>query len=344
MPDLLATLPPLREWTGVDRQRFEAEVLPANEPAILRGLVGHWPAVARGRESGLAIARYLAAMDNGTPVTALMTPPEEEGRIFYDESMAGFNYLRNSLPVSQVLEQVLRYSNFERAPAVAVQSASLADCLPAFASQNVLPVLDASVRPRLWFGTAITTPAHFDESHNVACCVAGRRRFTLFPIEQIANLYVGPLDHSPAGTPLSLVDFAKPDFERFPRFREALAQARTAVLEPGDAIYMPPLWWHHVRSLERVNMLVNYWWTRAADGHANPPFAFDGLLHVVAAIRGLPPEQRRAWREVFDHYVFDTDRDVAGHIPPERQSLLGPMSAEQQAKARADLLKRLRGG
>ena len=139
MPDLLATLPPLREWTGVDRDRFEAEVLPANEPAILRGLVAHWPAVACGRESGAAIARYLAAMDNGKPVTALMTPPEEEGRIFYDASMAGFNYLRNSLPVSKVLEQVLRYANFERAPAVAVQSALIPDCLPGFAEQNVLP-------------------------------------------------------------------------------------------------------------------------------------------------------------------------------------------------------------
>jgi hypothetical protein len=207
----------------------------------------------------------------------------------------------------------------------------------------VLPLLDPKVPPRLWFGTAITTPAHFDESHNVACCVAGRRRFTLFPIEQIANLYIGPLDHSPAGTPLSLVNFAQPDFDRFPRFREALAHARTAVLEPGDAIYIPPLWWHHVLSLERVNMLVNYWWVRAAPGHAQPPFAFDALLHAVTALRGMPPEQRRAWREVFDHYIFDTDRDVTGHIPLERQSMLGPMSAEQYTQARATLLKRLGG-
>ena len=341
MSDLLATLTPLRECTGVDRDRFETEILPGNEPVVLRGLVSHWPAVQRGRESGLAIAQYLAAMDNGTPVNALMTRPEEEGRIFYDESMAGFNYLRTSRTVTEVLEQVLRYSQFERAPAVAAQSALIPACLPGFVDQNVLPLLDAQVAPRLWFGTAITTPAHFDESHNVACCVAGRRRFTLFPIEQIDNLYIGPLDHSPAGTPLSLVNFARPDFDRFPRFREALAHARTAVLEPGDAIYIPPLWWHHVQSLERVNMLVNYWWVRSAPGHARPPFAFDALLHAVAALRGLPPEQRRAWREVFDHYVFDATRDATSHIPAERQSLLGPMSSEQYAQARATLLKRL---
>ncbi len=337
----VSALPTLPEWHGVTRTRFEDEILGRNEPAILRGLVTDWPAVARGRESSLAIAQYLADLDNGTPVTALMTPPEEDGRIFYDASMAGFNFLRTQRSVSQVLEQVLRYAQFERAPAVAVQSAQIASCLPGFTSDNVLPLLDASVAPRLWFGTAITTPAHFDESHNIACCVAGRRRFTLLPPEQIANLYVGPLDHAPAGTPLSLVDFAHPDFERFPRFREALAHARVAELEPGDAIYIPPLWWHHVDSLARLNMLVNYWWIRTVPGHAKPGFALDALMHAVGTLRGLPAAQREAWRVIFEHYVFDTTRDVASHIPPEHRSVLGPMTADQHAKLRLFLKQRL---
>ena len=287
MPDLLADLPSLREWIGVDRARFESEIVPGDEPAILRGVAAHWPVVARARESSLALAQYIAGFDNGTPVTALMTPPEERGRIFYDESMAGFNFMRTERAVTQVLEQVLRYEKFDRAPSVAVQSAQIRRACPA-SDDNALPLLDAGVAPRLWFGTAIATPAHFDESHNIACCVAGRRRFTLLPTEQIANLYIGPLDHSPAGTPLSLVDFAEPDFERFPRFREALAHARVAELEPGDAIYMPPLWWHHVQSLERVNMLVNYWWCARARPRA-PPFALDALMHAVATLRACRP-------------------------------------------------------
>jgi hypothetical protein len=338
---MTSPLPAIAEWHDVTRDVFDNEILPRNEPVILRGLVADWPAVARARESSLAIAQYLAEFDNGTPVDALLLKPEEEGRIFYDATMEGFNYLRTLQPVSRVLEQALRYAQFQRAPAVAVQSALITRCLPGFKKDNVLPMLDAGVEPRLWFGTAIITPAHFDESHNIACCVAGRRRFTLFPIEQIANLYIGPLDHAPTGTPISLVDFAKPDFERFPRFREALAHARTAELEPGDAIYMPPLWWHHVQSLERFNMLVNYWWMRADPGHATPPSALDGLLHAVATLRGLPPAQREAWRALFEHYVFDAARDVAGHIPPERRSLLGGLSAEQHAQLRALLVQRL---
>ncbi len=331
----------IAEWHDVTPDRFAAEILPRNEPAVLRGLVAAWPAVAQGRRSPQAFAAYLAAFDNGAAVDALMTRPEEEGRIFYDASMEGFNYLRGQQPVSRVLEQALRYAQFPSAPAVAVQSALIAHCMPGFKKDNVLPLLDAGVEPRLWVGTAIVTPAHFDESHNIACCVAGRRRFTVFAPAQIANLYVGPLDHAPTGTPISLVDFAKPDFERFPRFREALARARVAELDPGDAIYLPPLWWHHVRSLERLNALVNYWWVRTAPGWAPPPSALDSLLHAVATLRGLPPAQRAAWREIFEHYIFDTERDVTSHIPAERRSLLGGLSAQQHAQLRALLVQRM---
>ena len=340
--DLLSTLPSLPEWHAIDRARFEAEIVPRNEPAILRGVVAHWPAVARARSSAQACAQYLAGYDNGTPVDALMTPPQEDGRIFYDASMAGFNYLHNKLPLTQAMEQVLRYANFERAPAVAVQSAPIAACLPGFTDENVQPLLDAAVAPRIWLGTAITTPAHFDESHNIACVVAGRRRFTLVPPGQIANLYVGPLDHAPTGTPLSLVDFRRPDLERFPRFAQALAAARIADLRPGDAIYMPPLWWHHVESLERFNVLVNYWWMRTAPGWDAPPSALDALLQSVASLRALAPAQREAWREVFEHYVFDTARDVDGHIPPERRGVLGPMTTAQQRQLQAFLDARRR--
>ena len=332
---MTAPLPSMPEVHGVDRARFEAEILPGNAPVILREVASGWPAVAKGHESPLALAQYLAAMDNGRPVDALMTRPEEGGRLFFDATMAGFNYLHTKAPVSQVLEQVLRYAQFERAPAVVIQSAAIAHCLPEFKRDHVLPVLDESVEPRIWMGTATVTPAHFDESHNIAVCVAGRRRFTVFPPEQVANLYVGPLDHAPAGRPISLVDFAKPDFDRFPRFRDALAHALVADLEPGDAIYMPPLWWHHVQSQAKMNLLVNYWW-------APPPSpGLATLIYATAALRSLPLAQRQAWRHLFEHYVFDAEPGDADHIPAHRRSVLGEMSPEDHVRLRKFLSERL---
>ena len=340
---MTASLPSLPEWHGVTRAQFEAEILPRNAPAILRGLADDWPAVARARQSPLAIAQYLGGLDNGTSVDALMLPPEAGGRIYYDASMEGFNYLRTRQPVSRVIEQALRYAQFPSAPAVAAQSALVAQCMPGFKKDNVLSLLDASVEPRIWLGTAIITPAHFDQSHNIAVCVAGRRRFTLFPPEQVANLYVGPLEHTPAGMPMSLVDFAEPDFDRFPRFRDALASAQVAELAPGDAIYMPPLWWHHVHSLERFNILMNWWWHLPAAGREVLPHVLDALMLAAASLRSLPPAQREAWRHMFEHYAFDAERDVTGHIPPERQGLLGPTGPAQNLLLRGMLAQRLKG-
>ena len=271
--------PRLAEWRGVDAPRFAQDILPRGEPAILRALVTTWPAVARARQSNEALCAYLLGFDRGAPVDALLMPPEVEGRIFYNEDRSGFNYLRSRRTLSSIVEQVARYSRFETAPAVVAQSAPIADCLPGFEAENRLPLLGPEVRPRIWLGNRVTTPAHFDQSHNIACVVAGRRRFTLFPPGQAENLYIGPLDFAPTPTPISLVDFRRPDFAQFPRFRPALAQALVADLEPGDALYIPPLWWHHVESLSTLNVLVNYWWGAAADA---PGVAF---AELVASLR-----------------------------------------------------------
>lgn len=269
------------EWHGVDATMLAEVIVPRARPAILRGFVRHWPAVQHGLRSPESVCRYLMAFDNGSPVDALMLPPGAGGRVFYSDDMQGFNYLRNRLPVSAVIDQLARYSRFPVSPSVAVQSALIADCLPGFSTENALPALDASVLPRIWLGNRIITPAHFDQSDNIACVVAGRRRFTLFPPGQVTNLYIGPLDHAPTPTPISLVDFKAPDFDRFPRFRDALAVAEIADLAPGDAIYIPTLWWHHVESQDALNILVNYWWGGSAKPAGTTASAFESLLHYL---------------------------------------------------------------
>jgi len=334
---------PLPEFSGLDERRIRETVIAAGQPAVLRGLVSDWPAVRRGLESPAALVAYLRGLDSGAPVDAIMTPPEERGRIFYNSAMSGFNYVRNRLPLSAVAEQVLRYAVFPRPPAVAAQSALLRDCLPEFATQNRLTLLDESVLPRIWLGNAITTPAHFDEYSNIACAVAGRRRFTLFPPEQIGNLYIGPLDFAPTGAPISMVSVSEPDFTRYPKFREALAHARAAELGPGDAIFIPPTWWHYVESLAPFNVLVNYWWHAERGGQTDS--AFDGLMLSILNLRRLPPETRRAWAAIYAHFVFGEEADVTGHIPPERQGVLGRPSAERIRALRAELASRLvKGG
>ncbi|MGO9804134.1 MAG: cupin-like domain-containing protein [Steroidobacteraceae bacterium] len=333
---------PVAELVDCDAATIRRDVLSQVRPVVLRGLVRHWPATRHGLTSPQAILGYLRRLDNGSLVNAILMPHEARGRLGYNAAMSGFNFVRNRVTVSSVGEQILRYAAAARAPAVAAQAARIDECLPGFVDENPLPLLDSSVRPRLWLGNAVTTPAHVDETHNIACVVSGRRRFTLFPPEQIGNLYIGPVDFTPTGAPIALPSLTEPDFERFPRLQVALEHAQTAELEPGDALYIPALWWHQVESLSSCNVLVNYWWHPIAGEAVGASPVFDCLLHCMLTLRRMPSEVRAGWRAAFEHYIFGPDAPLSDHIPPERRGVLGEITPELAQQIRDQLLARVK--
>jgi hypothetical protein len=181
-------------------------------------------------------------------------------------------------------------------------------------------LLGSSVAPRAWIGNRIQVAPHYDLYENIGVVVAGRRRFLLFPPEQLPNLYGGPFELTPAGTPVSMVNPQNPDLEKYPRFAEAMKTAQSAELKPGDAIYIPYHWWHGVDSLEPVNLFINYWWNDAPDGGGRP---YDALMHAFYAFKTLPPDQRAVWRHIFDHYVFEANGDPGEHLPPHARGVMG---------------------
>ena len=309
------------------------EILARAQPLVLRGLCRQWPLVEMARRSDTAFAQELARHDNGTPVDALLIAPDANGVIGYDATMTAFNYEHFRVSVTEVLQRLAAYSRVGQTRGVAMQSALISACLPGLLDAHRVKFLDPSVQPRLWIGNRVTTPAHFDSYHNIAVVACGRRRFTLFPPEQIGNLYVGPLDFAPTAAAMSLPLLDAADDPRWPRLVEALAHAQVAELEPGDAIYVPPVWWHNVASLEQLNALVNFWWrTTAFESHVAEP-GLNALMHCLLAFKWMPPAERDAWRAVIDHYVFG-DTDAAAHIPAERRGVLGPLTPEIEARLR----------
>jgi hypothetical protein len=329
---------PIAEYRDVDRARFSEEIRPLGQPAVLRGLAADWPAVAAGRESAAALADYLKRFAVAREVPVLIGSPEIEGRFFYREGLRALNFSRGAAPLPAFLDRLLTVAGADRPEALAVQSEPVTELLPGFREDNDIDLLDPPAVPRAWLGNAVRVAAHYDVKENIGIVVAGRRRFTLFPPEQLANLYPGPFELTPAGTPVSLVDPANPDLEAFPRFAEALAHGRSAELGPGDAIYIPYHWWHAVDSLEPVNLFVNYWWNPAMPGLGAP---YDALLHAFLAFRHLPPEQRAAWRLMFDHYIFCTAGDPAAHIPAGARGVMGKPTPEQLRAMRAMLKQAL---
>lgn len=321
MSDISAIAVP--EVGAIDAAYFEAEIASGYRPVVMRGLAADWPAVRAARTSDRAVADHILQFDRGRSADVMVAPSAVAGRFFYNDDLTGFNFERTKAPMRLLVEQMLATQGTTGAPAIYAGAAAAEDHLPGWTTANCLPLPTADAVPRIWMGNESRVSTHYDVSSNIAVVVAGTRRFCLFPPEQGANLYVGPLDRTIAGQPVSLVDLEAPDLDRYPRFAEARTQMQVTVLEPGDAIFIPSMWWHDVKALGRFNVLVNYWW-----GQARAASPFPALIHAIHAIRDLPSGERAAVRGWFEHYVFGTDAGAAAaHLPEAARGVLGPPSA-----------------
>lgn len=333
----MTTLPapkPIPDVSGpVDDAAFAA-IRAAGRPVVLRGQVADWPAVAAARGGDAEIAAYLTREPTSRPIKAIAAAPSEGGRFFYTPDLTRLNFVRGSGRLESFLADLLSAATMPDPPAMAVQSEEIESLLPAFARDNRLALLP-DVPPRIWIGNHIRVAAHYDAKENLACCIAGARRFMVYPPDQIAGLYPGPFELTPAGTPVSMVDPAAPDLVRYPRYAEAAAHAQAATLAPGDAIYLPYGWWHGVESLAPVSILVNYWWAPGLPEGIGSPY--DGLLHALLAFRHLPADQRAVWRRMLDYYVFAASGDPAAHLPEAAQGILGPPLPARFAQMRAKI-------
>lgn len=311
-------------------QDFQS-LMAAEKPVVIQGLFDHWPALTAGRASPTRLNAYLKRHDQGAHATVMEAPFSSGGRYVYAPDMREFNFSKRQRGITETLDQIERNLAIEKAPFLAIQMLPLSSHMPGFVAENPLPLMPPQIVPRLWVGGPLKTQTHNDRDHNLACVIAGRRRFLLFPPEQVANLYVGPLDNPP---PLSLVDPEQPDDERFPKFREAMRAAMVAHLGPGDAIFMPKYWWHHVTSLDPYNAMVNYWW---GDFATSLERANDAFLTALLAFGHLPRGERTYWKAMFDAYVFKTAGDATGHIPLALKGVLGAMSEPVRERLKAEL-------
>jgi len=314
------------------------EVLGSDEPLLLRGFVSEWPAVQACSKSLPEAAQYLSQFWTNELVTVYVSD-ENDGRFFYNDDFTGFNFRAGTAHFGQVMQKLSENPGSE-GQAIYLGSTNVDRWLPGFRKENDVAMPSEDGLVSIWIGNKTQISAHYDFPDNIACVVAGERRFTLFPPEQIENLYVGPIDRTPSGQSISLVDFKNPDFDRFPRFAEALKHARVCDMQPGDAIFLPSMWWHHVESFSPYNILVNYWWTgEGTSVTLSSPSA--ALMHGILALRDLPERQRAAWKKLFDYYVFSADSSVYEHIPEAGRGCLAPLDESSAKTLRDEMMKRL---
>jgi hypothetical protein len=336
-PALFKALAAVPEVTVADAAALDTLLREADRPFVVRGLVADWPLVQAGRRSNRDARAYLLERHRDIPFAVSVGSPASGGRLFYDDAM-GMNFHMLRARLSEIFAKIDANEGRAEAPPIYLASIDMHEFFDGLHEANHVDLGSRSPLASIWMGTRTRIAAHNDVPDNLACVAVGRRRFTLFPREQFRNLYLGPIDNTPAGRAISMVDFHAPDFEAHPRFREALAHAQTAELEAGDALYIPALWWHHVEGLEPFNVLVNYWWREAPRWLGQPQ---DALNHALLSIRDLPDDQKAYWRDLFDYYVFGNADDVTAHIPEEGRSILAPLTPESAGRIRAFLLRQL---
>jgi hypothetical protein len=317
----------IAEYARLSGQQFFEDIAPEQQPVVIRGFARDWPLVAAAQKTPQDFAAYLLGFYTGKKARIFVAPPAANKRFYYNDDMTDVNYISGEERVDLFLGRLLELIDREVYPAISMQNSLPSEILPGLSHENKSDFFP-DVEPRLWVGNEGIVSAHYDGADNVACVVAGRRRFVLFPPNQIGNLYPGSLNFTPAGAPTSMVNLSEPDFERYPQFKTALANAYSAELAPGDAIFIPMLWWHHVESLEKVNALMNYWWNGSSAKNATSPSPIDSLNLALLAMRDLTPKQRNAWRYMFDHYLFKQGIDPASYIPEHQQHMLGKIGPE----------------
>lgn len=314
-------------WENVDYDCFHNEIVPLNQPAVIRSFVADWPLVNAAEESADSAVDYLKPLDKQTIILAMVGTPEINGRFFYNDDLSELNFKRAKVTLSVGLDRLLAIRDNPKPHAIALQALELKEVMPDFQSLHKQPLFDESIKPNMWVGNRGVVAPHYDIKDNLACVAAGSRKFSLFPPDQINNLYLGPILNTPAGVPISLVDVKDPDLERFPKYKKALDAGFEATLNAGDAVFIPALWWHGVESLETFNILVNYWWGEQQENKFSPR---DGLLHCMMSIANLDSAKRESWRHFFDYYVFKSMDGPAEHLPKDLNDILTGLSTEEE--------------
>jgi hypothetical protein len=338
---------PTRVLEACSPDRIPSEVYSSTEPLILKGLVKDWPLVKAGLTSTQSAIDLLKSHYSGKPASVYFAEPGTR-RFAYNQDVSNLNFEIRKSGIGEMLDEILAHIHDENPPLRYIASNVIDIFFPTLINDHNLsfnsdyfvdnPLEFADPLKGIWIGNKTLSPCHYDAQSNIACCVVGKRKFTMFPPEQVHNLYPGPLELNPGGPAITMVDFDNPDFEKYPRYRAAIAAGQIAELEAGDALFIPCMWWHQVEAQSPFNVLINYWWNTYPKIRGQ---AMNVLYHALMSIRDRPEQEKQAWKHLLDYYVFNSNTQAGEHLPESARGYLGEIDDTAARKLRALLIQKL---
>ncbi|HMS63990.1 MAG TPA: cupin-like domain-containing protein [Ignavibacteria bacterium] len=196
-----------------------------------------------------------------------------------------FNYHKKEVKILHMpFDEAVDYLNKNNS--VYIQMASIAKDYPEILGDIEEPQwmekTDVMKKTNFWFGGGgCVSPLHFDNYQNFLVQIMGRKELTLFSPEDTKYLYSNTKGEHNLSQ-ISLIDLEHPDENEFPLLKEA--QGYKVVLGPGDILYIPLNWWHHVKTLD-LSISINFWFSRFefVDGYGYDSESTENLKNTVKA-------------------------------------------------------------
>ncbi len=234
---------PIERVDAPSARELRREFVRRSRPVVIRGAIDDWPALERWSPARLA-------EDHGERVVT--ASPVRAGKASFDPK-AGLTYAKLTLReyVASLDRPATHYVVFK-----------VSEGLPELERDVRAPVYTRDApwqHSRFWFAPpGVSSPLHRDLPDNLYAQVHGHKRWLLARRGATRRVYSFP---PWSGVPnFARADLHAPDYARFPRLRGL--EVLGTVLEPGELLYIPSLWWHQAASID-TSVSINLWW---ADG------------------------------------------------------------------------------
>ena len=231
---------PRRPWPG--REEFEERYWAGSRPVVFKGLVSRWRAMQAWAPDRLVERFGDAQVD--VAIGRASDPDYDQHTARHTQRMTLREFVGRiqAAGESNDLYMVANHRNLLRELGPLLEDVEL----PA----DVIRAESAAPGAAFWLGPAGTvTPRHHDTSNPLFCQVVGRKAFRL-----VAPTETRLFDEARAM--YAAVDPERPDLARFPWWPEV--RQLSEVIEPGEALFLPAGWWHHVRALDlSASLAVN---------------------------------------------------------------------------------------